>query len=281
MKISGDLLPLFILNYEGQQLLKLFKLEHVLTEEREWHRAYKAKEFSSTMDLTVVHKYQLHYLSYDDYSNYLINAVVAKNNIGVATLDIWAFSMMLEVYQQYCLDNKYVYQKKDVATSLTRISPHEARLLGYTYTRLVQEMVIEGIKHTSNGSKDFDVYFLKSIGKQENEKKIRSDLSKVFGLSNELIDKLLFIIRFSEDNNDLSKACRNFISLYNKGRFPADSEALDYWEEYISGNTYFGSLLRSLFDIKQTYQEQAQDDFEELENLFSSESEIVFDFDMV
>ena len=82
MKISGDLFPIFVLNYEGQQLLKEFKLEYVLEEEIEWHKSYKAKEFSSTMDLEVVHKYKLHYLSYKDYSNFLINAVVAKNNIG-------------------------------------------------------------------------------------------------------------------------------------------------------------------------------------------------------
>lgn len=79
---DGDLLPQFVLNYEGQQLLKKFKLGNVLKEEVEWHEAYRNKEFSSTMDLTVPHKYQLHYLSYEDYSNFLINAVVAKNNIG-------------------------------------------------------------------------------------------------------------------------------------------------------------------------------------------------------
>ena len=82
MKISGDLLPQFVLNYEGQQLLKNFKLDKVLDEELDWHQAYRNKEFSSTMDLKVVHKYQLHYLSYADYSSFLINAVVAKNNIG-------------------------------------------------------------------------------------------------------------------------------------------------------------------------------------------------------
>ena len=276
--VDGDLFPIFVPNYEGQQLLKDFKLEKVLDEELEWHESYRNKEFSSTMDLQVAHKYQLHYLSYKDYSNFLINAVVAKNNIGVSTLDIWSFSMILEVYQQYCKDNNYTYQKKDVTTALTRITPHEAQLLGYTYTRLVQEMVIEGIKHTENGSKDFDIYFLKSIGKMENEKKIRSDLSSVFGLSQSLIDKLLFIIRFAEDNNDLSKACRNFISMYNKGRFPADDEALNYWEEYIANNTYFGSLLKVLFDIKQSYQTQAEDDFQDIESLFNSEEEFVFDF---
>lgn len=214
------------------------------------------------------HKYELHYLSYTDYSTYLVNAVVSKNNIGVATLDIWAFSMVLEIYQKYCEENNYLYQKKDGATPLTRISKHEAQLLGYTYTRLVQECVIEGIKHVSNGSKGFDMYFLKSIGKEENEKKIRSDLTSTFGLSDVLVDKLLFIVRFANDNHDLIKGCKNFISLYNKGRFPTDPEALDYWESYISENTYFGSLLKVLFNIKKGYESQAEESTESVDALF-------------
>ena len=78
----------------------------------------------------------------------------------------------------------------------------------------------------------------------------------------------------------MSKACRNFISLYNKGRFPLDSEALDHWEEYISNNTYFGSLLKPLFDIKQAYQDKIENDFQDLESMFESEAEIEFDFDI-
>lgn len=267
---DGDLFPMFILNYEGQKLLRDFKLENILEEELAWHDMYKAKEFSSTLSLEEVeHEYKLYDLPYEQYSSFIVNAVVAKNNIGVSTLDIWAFSMLLEVYKQYCIDNNNVYKKKDRATPLTQISDHDIQLLGYTYTRLVQEMVVEGIKHTSNGSKDFDIYFLKSIGKTENEKKIRNDLTGMFGLSNMLVDKLLFIIRFAEDNHDLAKACRNFISLYNKGRFPADPEALDYWEKYISETTYFGSLLKPLFDIKNANQEAYEEGEDSLDSLFN------------
>ena len=73
---------MFVPNYQGQQLLKDYKLEDILEEELAWHEAYKNKEFSSTMDLKVKNSYNLHYLSYEDYSDFLINAVVAKNNIG-------------------------------------------------------------------------------------------------------------------------------------------------------------------------------------------------------
>ena len=250
---DGDLFPLFFLDYKGQKLLRNFKLTNVLPEELEWHKKYKLKEFSSTHALEVEHTYKLHLITTQQYSKFLNNAVTAKGNIGLASLDIWAFSMIVEVYQSFCIDNDYRYQKKKGVTALTLITDAEAKLLVYTYTRLVQEMVIEGVKHVKNGSKDFDMYFLKNIGDPKHERKIRQDMNQLFGLSSDMIDKLLFIIRFAEDNNNMSKACRNFLSLYNKGRSPANTEALDYWEDYIASSTYFGKLLSPLFSIKTRY----------------------------
>ena len=250
---DGDLFPLFVMDYKGQKLLRIFKLTNILPEELEWHKKYKLKEFSSTHALEEQHSYKLHLITSKQYSHFLNNAVTAKGNIGLASLDIWAFSMIVEVYQAYCKDNNFKYQKKNSVTALTMITDAEAKLLVYTYTRLVQEMVIEGVKHVKNGSKDFDMYFLKNIGDPKHERKIRQDMNVLFGLSSNMIDKLLFIIRFAEDNNNMSKACRNFLSLYNKGRSPANTEALDHWENYIASSTYFGRLLKPLFDIKNRY----------------------------
>lgn len=66
----------------------------------------------------------------------------------------------------------------------------------------------------------------------------------------------------------LLKACRNFISKYNKGRQPLDTDALDYWEEYIANNTYFGSLLKPIFDIKTSYQKDIELQTEKLEVIY-------------
>lgn len=189
--------------------------------------------------------------------------------------------MIVEVYQQYCIDNNYRYQKKNGVAALTTVSPSEAKLLIYTYTRLVQEMVIEGVKHVKNGSKDFDMYFLKNIGDPKHERKIRQDMNKLFGLSSAMVDKLLFIIRFAEDNNDMSKACRNFLSMYNKGRSPKDSEALDYWEDYISQSTYFGKLLQPLFEIKLRYMDKYKNNLDTLAAVATTDINVdEYDFDM-
>lgn len=268
---DGDLLPLFVLNHEGQELLKTFELKNIVPKELEWHKAYYNKEYSSTMDLKVEHKYKVYYVTWQDYYNFLINACVAKGNIGLSTLDIWAFSSMLEVYQQYGDDNNWLYKKKGENIPMVKLTPMEYKELGYIYTRLVQEMVVEGIKHTSNGSKDFDIYFLKSIGTKANERKIRKDLRQIFGVDNALIDKLLFIIRFSKDNNDLIKASQNVISLYNKGKFPYDSEALDNWEESLINSTYFGSLVKPLFDIRTKNIQTLESNVQKLETIMSED----------
>lgn len=76
-----------------------------------------------------------------------------------------------------------------------------------------------------------------------------------YGVSSQLIDKLFFIVRFAQDNKDMLKACQNFFSLYNKGRFPADSMALDTWSDDIVENTHFGSQLVELFNIKKEFEE--------------------------
>ena len=164
---------------------------------------------------------------------------------------------------------------------MVRISDQEANLLGHTYTRLVQERVIEGIKHVKNGSKDFEIYYLKEIVKEANVKKIRFQLINDYNLSEQMVNKLMFVIKFSEDNHNLIKGCKNFISLYNKGNSPANDEALNYWEDFISNNTYFGSLLKPLLNIKSDFIQSKSNDKMLLDNLFgnSTESDSVFELD--
>lgn len=155
---------------------------------------------------------------------------------------------------------------------MVRISDQEANLLGHTYTRLVQERVIEGIKHVQNGSKDFEIYYLKEIVKEANIKKIRFQLMNEFDLSEQMVNKLMFIIKFSQDNNNLIKGCKNFISLYNKGNSPANSDSLNYWENFIVDNTYFGSLLKPLLNISKQFKSKVESDSQTLENLFNENS---------
>lgn len=179
---------------------------------------------------------------------------------------------MLQLYRAYWEENRGVYRKKDRSIPLTPISDKDIARLEFEFSRLTQELVINGIKHVQNGSADFQPYALNNIGEKKYEKTVRHQLFTKYHVPNELIDKLFFIVRFAQDNNDMMKACQNFFSLYNKGRFPADSKALDHWESYIVNNTHFGSQLKDLFSIKRQFENKTASDEEFILNLLNGTS---------
>lgn len=244
-----DLLPVFVLNYAGQLILRNYKLDSVLEEEINWNNEYRESELSSNEDLYKDHTYKLHFISHKDYKKGLLNSSLCKGSIGQATIDSWVWSMLLECYQAYYDQNQGVYQKRESKSVMARLTEQESTLLGWIYVVLLQEFVVMGIKHVQNGSKDFEIYSLTQVGVKSNENKIRQQLKARFGLSDELINKFLYVVRFAEDNNDLIKGCKNFVSMYNKGTFPANTDVLDYWKQFIVDNTYFGSLLKPLFEL--------------------------------
>ena len=187
-----------------------------------------------------------------------------------ATLGIWTFSTLLNLYKAYWETNKGLYVKKDRKIPLVQITDSEIARLEFEFIRLTQELVINGIKHVQNGSADFAPYALNNIGDKKYEKQVRHQLLTKYGLPSQLIDKLFFIIRFAQDNNDMLKACQNFFSLYNKGRFPMDSTALDYWSNDIVEHTHFGSQLKELFEIKQQFENTMIDEEQFLSDLLNS-----------
>lgn len=269
---DGDLLPMMTFRHEGQKLLKDFHLEKITQAEYDWHKEYKEKEMSSGPELYEEHRYKLYFVKYKDYNKYISNAIVCKALTGTSTLGIWTWSALLSTYKAYWEENRGVYRKKDRNIPLTPISDKDIARLEFEFSRLTQELVINGIKHVQNGSADFQPYALNNIGEKKYEKTVRHQLFTKYHVPNELIDKLFFIVRFAQDNNDMMKACQNFFSLYNKGRFPADSKALDYWESYIVNNTHFGSQLKDLFSIKQQFENKTASDEEFILNLLNGTS---------
>lgn len=189
-----------------------------------------------------------------------------------ATLGIWTFSTLLNLYKAYWETNKGLYVKKDRKIPLVQITDPEIARLEFEFIRLTQELVINGIKHVQNGSADFAPYSLNNIGDKKYEKLVRHQLLTKYGLSSQLIDKLFFIIRFAQDNNDMLKACQNFFSLYNKGRFPMDSTALDHWSNDIVEHTHFGSQFKELFEIKQQFENTMIDEEQFLSELLNSDT---------
>lgn len=258
---DGDLMPILVLDYEGQLLLRKFKLTQVTADERKWIKDYIDGEYESDLKLKLggKHIYQLYQtVTFDTniknlktYSFYLLNASVAKGNIGGATLDIWALTTILQCYQAYCEANNFTYSKngKPVQQLTQKITQADIIYLNFIYTRLVQDRVIEGIKHIEEGSSSFKIYFLREISKDSNIKTVQHQLLKDYKVPSQYISKLLYVIKFA-DSSGLLQASRNFISLYNKGKQPINPEPLLQWEDFIQGNSYFGSLVKPIYDIR-------------------------------
>lgn len=262
---DGDLLPMAVLNKAGQNLLRNFRLADMLEDEAKWNEAYWRDELETDLDLKLgqKHIYELFTISnvfdftgkvHKNYPQFLLNACVAKGNIGPATIDIWALKAVLQWYRAYSerTNFQFLNNKGEVIDRLVhRLTDYDLKYLPYAYTRLVQEQVIEGIKHMEGGSSAFKMYFLDNITDDNYIDTVQKELEHKFDVPKPQIAKLLGIIAFSIACDDALKGIKNFITKFNKGKIPVNPEALEQWEVEIQETTYFGSLVKPLFDISQ------------------------------
>ena len=127
-----------------------------------------------------------------NYSQFLVNAAVAKSNIGSATSDIWALYAIIQMYQSMiALKNtdEFVFKKyiepwfKKSAAAPKMLDSVMLNQICYVYTRLVEEYVINAIKHMEGGSAHFKMYYLANMTASENLKIVTDKLIKEFNLS--------------------------------------------------------------------------------------------------
>lgn len=265
---DGDRLPLFVLNREGQVLLRKFTLNNVLQDELNWINNYIRKEFSSTDKLHIdnpeKHKYKLFKINskFDvdgdpkNYPQYLFNAQIAKGNIGPATIDMWALYMVIECYMAYCQEHNFtnVRKGKKLGKLTQVITEYDKKYLSFKQTELVQGNVIEAVKHMEGGSSAFKKYFLDGMTDPKNIDVVRKEFITPYkdggyGMTTEDANRMLYVVKWAKDSGML-KAVKNFITKYNKGKLPADPTELNEWETFIQKNTYFGGLIQPIFDIK-------------------------------
>lgn len=132
--------------------------------------------------------------------------------------------------------------------------------ISFVYALLVQDRVIEGVKHVEAGSASFNMYFLTEMTK--NKKAIAKQLlGKDFNIPLKYVTKLINVIGFADDSG-LLKASRNFLSVHNKGRYPADPTAFEQWKDFINEHSYFGQLMNPLFQIQKDINKVIEDEKE-------------------
>jgi len=267
---DGDLLPLFVPQGHGQDILKEFELEGVSYEEARWTYEYYLKEADNNGDIEGENKYKLYqmYTQLDNrnpksYSQFLINAAIAKANIGSATSDIWALYAVIQMYQAMCktkdteqanVFEKYIapWFKKSPAAPKS-ISAVMLNQISYVYTRLVEEYVINAIKHMEGGSSHFQMYYLSNMTAQENLKLVTEKLTKEFGLPPKAAHALTDIVEWAKQYGVL-ESIKSFIALYNKGNQPDYSkETIKDLFPLIAKFTFFGSLVNKLYELTDEY----------------------------
>lgn len=275
---DGDLLPLFIPHGEGQRILEEFKLEGVSYEEAKWTHEYYFNEIDNSV-LEGENKYELYqmYTQLDNtnqktYSRFLLNAAIAKSNIGSATSDIWSLYGIIQMYNAMWKMKgdpvfNWVYETyiatwlKKSAAAPRAISFELTNQISYVYTRLVEEYVINAIKHMEGGSAQFEKYYLANMTATENLKVVSDKLIKEFGLSAKATHALTDIVEWSKQTGVMA-AIKAFLALYNKGKSP-DKEKVDVDKLFplLAKHTFFGSLVSSLFDISEDYDKSVKEGF--------------------
>lgn len=282
--VDGDLLPLFIPHGKGQKLLKDFELENVSYEEAKWTYEYYFKEADGNDDLKSFPEYKLFkiHTQFDNsnpktYCQYLVNAATAKSNIGSATSDIWSLYGVVQMYQAFCkmkgTEQDSLYQKymapwfKISPSAPKNITTEMINQISYVYTRLVEEYVINAIKHMEGGSSHFRIYYLENMTVAENLKIVTEKLVKEFELSPKATHAFTDIVQWSK-HFDVLSSVKSFITLYNKGKI-VDFSLANKAElfDLIAQNTYFGNLVIELYQNKQKVSKAVSENFKYYEGV--------------
>jgi hypothetical protein len=169
------------------------------------------------------------------------------------------------MYQKYIAPWK---RKSSCAPS--SISADQISQISYVYTRLVEEYVINAIKHMEGGSSHFEIYYLDNMTKAQNLKIVSEKLIKEFELSPRYSNVIMEVVEWAKQTSIL-KGIKSFISLYNKGTKPNFSQeeelikagTLNVKEvfELIANNTFFGSLVKELFANNKVMSDAASNNF--------------------
>jgi len=260
--VDGDLMPVFVIDdYDTQvEIEKLRKiignsscggLNTILKEEIEWHNEYRQGELSANEDLNLNGKrYILHdtpfaYNPMDKeptFLSYFKNSIIAKTEVGPATIQLWAINTLLEIY-------KDVTEKDQVLDARGRpikMSVNTCNYIVYAYTRLIQDFVVRGIKHVEGGSNGFEPFKLQNISKKM-DMDTRNYFLKVIKLPRKSLMEFELMLHWVKEKKYLKSVTR-YIAMFNSGRslVGVDPRHIKKIEEC----SFYGYLLRELRDVK-------------------------------
>lgn len=248
--------------------------------ELDWNKDYLEGEFEAdeTMNKPIVYKlYHTNYVGtlekrkrVSGYVDYLVNAREAKQGIGPATNDGWVFTMLCELYMEACLKNKGKYQVNNHTINMLKIDVEDFKVLTFCYVQGLQDFVISGIKHNATGAAGFELLYLNNFSKLKNQKELSSIFIQQMKLTTTQVAQMFAIINWAAESGVLI-ACKAFLRLYNKGVLPESlnpetKAAFIEHEQSIEKGTFFGSLIKPVYTIRNQIKDKAENALKQIEN---------------
>ncbi|RLA63771.1 MAG: hypothetical protein DRQ78_06595 [Epsilonproteobacteria bacterium] len=275
---DGDLMPVFVIdNYKCQKLIEQIRLYNsgnsscgglngILPEEIEWLNSYRMDELSSNKELDLSGK---KYCLYDipisnnpidnqpTFLKYFRDTIVAKTEVGSATIQLWAINTLLEVYQYLCEEGQILDNRGNKVV----MSDYSCRFIVYTYTRLIQDFVVRGIKHVDGGSSGFEPFKLEKISVKMTPS-VRKYFKDTIKMPNNTIRDFERMLHWMKNKKYLQSVTK-FIAMFNSGK-----DIINVNPEHlrtIENNSFYGFLLRDMRKIRDEVAGLVRDDFAEID----------------
>ena len=153
---------------------------------------------------------------------------------------------------------------------MLKLTPDDFKVLTFCYVQGLQDFVITGVKHNDNGSAGFELLYLRNFSKQKDQKELSSIFIKQMKLTSTQVGQMFAVINWAEESGVLL-ACKAFLRLYNKGVQPETVNeetklAFIEHEAFIQENTFFGSLIAPVYEIRNKIKSKAEQAIAEIES---------------
>lgn len=267
--VDGDLMPIFVPDdVQSQAVLQNFRNDKVLKEEIQWILNYRQGELESNSDFEVedehgIIDYEVYSLYYNSvptgstepmFTKYFADSIIAKQDVGISTYNMWAIYALCEMYKAFCDSGKI----KDSSGNEVKFTTDEMDYITYLYSRLVQDMVVRGIKHTEGGSAGFKPFLLENMIQAEYRKLVQNTLINQLGIPKEIVRSMFHMLHWGKETGYI-KSIMLFISMHYKGKIPDEYSAEHF--EAIRQNTFMGGLVEKIYEIHDMVKEAKDDGY--------------------
>lgn len=260
--VDGDLMPVFVpRGMEMQKRLATFNimekedskgLPNITKHELDWIEDYRKSEMDSNCVFVGIeerqyktHKIALSSLDSSEktFSKYFGNSVVAKGDIGLATFNLWQLQCLLDIYTNECEAGNI----KDLKGELVKFKRKDYDLISFAYTRILQDLVVRGIKWNESGSSEFAPFMLTNMVTRQHRQSTFRYLTDVCKLPIETCSKMFEILSWGTSNG-VVEAIGMFIGLYNSGKNQKYQVTPQFEEKLLE--TFYGKRLQFFFDVR-------------------------------